>query len=133
MDTKNILTGIAGLMLGGLIVSVAASSGGYRMMGNSSDSGIMQGMSMGQMNTVLSKKSGDDFDKAFLAGMIQHHEGAVTMAKQAAKQAKHEEIKTMAASIIAAQEKEIDMMQGWRQDWGYKTVPSTDHGTMEMH
>ncbi len=77
------------------------------------------GMSMDDMSEMLEGKTGDAFDKAFIEGMIPHHQGAIDMARAALKSAGHEEIKQMARAIIAAQQSEIDMMNGWLKDWGY--------------
>ncbi len=76
-------------------------------------------MSMNDMMTELEGKTGDDFDKAFIEMMIPHHEGAIDMARAAQQSASHQEIKDMAEEIISAQQKEIDMMRGWQQSWGY--------------
>ena len=51
------------------------------------------------------------------------------MAKLADKNAKHDEIKVLANEIVSAQSKEIDLMQTWQSDWGYKGTP-TSHDTM---
>ena len=67
----------------------------------------------------LQGKSGDDFDRAFIEGMIVHHEGAVQMAEQAKLNAKHQEIKDMSDAIIDAQTTEINQMRMWQKDWGY--------------
>lgn len=77
------------------------------------------GMSMEDMSADLEGKTGDAFDKAFLEGMIPHHQGAIDMAKMALTNAKHGEIREMAIDIIAAQQQEIDMMNQWLKDWGY--------------
>lgn len=58
-----------------------------------------------------------DFDKRFIEAMIPHHEGAVTMAKDALQKAKHPEIVQMAKAIVASQQAEIDQMQQWRKTW----------------
>lgn len=79
---------------------------------NSSMSGMMAGMMMG-----LEGKTGDDFDKAFLSEMVMHHEGAVDMAEEALKNAKHQEIKTLSNAIISAQNKEIADMKAWYKAW----------------
>jgi uncharacterized protein (DUF305 family) len=52
--------------------------------------------------------------------MIPHHQGAIDMANAALKNAKHEEIKTLATAIIASQQKEIDEMKAWLKTWGYE-------------
>ena len=119
MQTKPLLFGIIGFILGGLIVSIAAVTI-EKPKGNS--------MTMQDMTSSLQGKTGDDFDKVFIEGMIEHHQGAIDMANLAKTKAKHQEIKSMADDIISAQSKEIDLMQSWQTDWGYKTVP-TSHPT----
>jgi uncharacterized protein (DUF305 family) len=58
-----------------------------------------------------------EFDLRFIDGMIVHHQGAVTMAAAALQNSQRPEIKQLAQAIIAAQEKEIEQMQQWRQAW----------------
>ena len=53
----------------------------------------------------------DDIDKAFAELMIGHHEGAITMAELASTRASHEEIRRLAEAIIAAQAREIEIME----------------------
>lgn len=60
------------------------------------------------------------FDDHFLNMMIAHHEGAVTMSKEALKKAEHPEIKQLAEKIIAAQGPEIEQMKKWKEMWGDK-------------
>ncbi len=117
MDTKTILTGLSGIIIGGLIVSVAATT-------QNTNSRMHQASN-------LSANKGDDFDKAFMSEMIVHHQGAIDMAKYAATNAKHDEVKKLSNDILAAQSREIDMMQTWQGEWGYKAVPSiqSDHMT----
>lgn len=79
----------------------------------------MTEMSMDDMSSMLEGKTGDAFDKAFIEGMIPHHQGAIDMARAALQSAKHDEIKRMARDIISAQQSEIDMMKQWQKDWGY--------------
>lgn len=81
------------------------------------DTGMSMGGAMGDMMAGLSGKTGDEFDKAFLSGMIMHHEGAVAMAQAALRDAKHQEIKTMANDIISAQTQEISQMRTWLKNW----------------
>ena len=69
------------------------------------------------------------YDLQFLDTMIAHHQGAVDMAQPAEKKAERAEIKTLAKTIIAEQEKEIAQMKKWRAEW-YKDQPSAVN--MEM-
>jgi uncharacterized protein (DUF305 family) len=51
------------------------------------------------------------YDIRWLNAMIDHHEGAVTMANEALANAEHAELKTLATAIIADQNREIAQMQ----------------------
>ncbi len=137
MKKETVLYGIIGLLAGAIITwAVAAVSvnnnytGMMNMMGMHSrtDNQGMMGnddMTMGEMSIDLQGKTGNDFDEAFLGGMIAHHQGAIDMAKLAQKNAKHQEIKDTADDIVSAQSKEIDQMQTWQTDWGYKSTPQS--------
>lgn len=76
----------------------------------------MDGMMDGMMAN-LRGKTGDEFDRAFLAEMIVHHEGAVAMAEAAKANAKHLELMQMADAIISAQTAEIAQMRAWMESW----------------
>lgn len=71
------------------------------------------------------------FDAAFIDSMIVHHEGAISMAKEAQSQAQRPEIQTLAAAIVTAQQAEIDQMRAWRQAW-YPDLPPTAGLPMSM-
>lgn len=75
------------------------------------------GQMMNYMTYGLQGRTGDDFDQAFLAEMILHHEGAVQMAQAALASAKHPELKSMANAIISAQTQEIAEMKAWLKSW----------------
>ncbi len=125
METKPLAFGIIGFLIGGLVVSVAATqSAEPDSRKNNSE------MSMSQMTDDLKNKTGDDFDKAFISSMIEHHQGAIDMAKFAEKSARHEEIKKMASDIMTTQSKEIGMMKNWQAAWGYEDS-SAGHGSMK--
>ncbi|MEJ7848212.1 MAG: DUF305 domain-containing protein [Pyrinomonadaceae bacterium] len=75
---------------------------------------IMPGMlSSGQMNE-LRKAKGIDFDKLFLTGMIQHHEGALVMVKDlfdTAGAGQDAEIFNFASDVDSGQRAEINIMR----------------------
>lgn len=72
---------------------------------------------MQSMTAGLTGKTGNDFDAAFLEEMIPHHQGAVEMARMVLVTSKRPELITLANDIIAAQQKEINMMRGWQKEW----------------
>ena len=113
METKPLLFAIIGFLLGGLVVSSAAT-----WLDDGSASGSE--MTMSQMSGELRDKTGDDFDAAFIDAMVEHHEGAIEMAELAESRADHDEIRQLSQDIIGAQEAEIAQMQRWRHEWGYE-------------
>ncbi|WKX74344.1 DUF305 domain-containing protein [Streptomyces sp. XD-27] len=71
----------------------------------------MPGM-MGEEDMArLEKASGKAFDTAFLELMIEHHEGAVTMAGTEQDKGSHQAAKDMAEDIVASQSAEITRMK----------------------
>lgn len=135
-NEKAWLYGVIGFLLGIVITVFTAANavnnemtGMMRIMGmntNIVEKGgekimMNHGMSMGmdEMTEALKGKSGDEFDKAFIDLMIDHHQGAIDMANLAKQSAAHDEIKNLADDIVNAQTKEIDMMREWWKAWGY--------------
>ena len=82
-----------------------------------SDSNMNMGHEMG-MNGMLSdaemaeltNSSGTAFDVLYLAGMIAHHQGAISMA-QTVVNSENAEVKALAEAIISSQTKQITELQ----------------------
>ena len=60
----------------------------------------------------------NEADVAFSEMMIPHHQQAVEMAKLAETRAENQNVKDLATAIEAAQDPEIQTMQGWLKSWG---------------
>ena len=117
MKTSPLLFALGGFLIGGLIVSAALTFFNPPQSSNS----------MMNMSSALEGKSGEEFDKAFLSGMIVHHQDAVKMANMAEMNAGRQEIKDLSQEIKSAQEKEISQMQMWQMDWGYTSMNDSTH------
>ena len=78
--------------------------------------GAMRGMATPSQLDELRAADGVDAERLFLRLMIAHHEGGVTMAQAAVAQARTEEVRTLAAAIVAAQSSEIRVLQGMLDD-----------------
>ncbi len=132
MVNKGLLGGIIGFILGGLIVSSAFVLTENKDDNDSRASTISTVDHNKNAADQLKPLKGDAFDKAFMAEMINHHQGAIDMAELTQTNAKHDEVKQLGKDILITQSKEIDMMQSWQSDWGYKSVPrSHDAPSME--
>lgn len=70
----------------------------------------MDGMLDEEQMTALSDASGTDFDRLFLEGMIEHHEGAIEMAQDELDNGVDDQSRQIAEDVITAQEAEITEM-----------------------
>lgn len=66
---------------------------------------------MGMQHDADALLSSGDVDTDFAQMMITHHQGAIEMAKLAADNAEHDDVKDLAEAIISAQEREIEVMR----------------------
>lgn len=80
-----------------------------------------QNMNHDQMNHSEMKSfpnaANAPYDLQFLDTMIAHHQGAVIMANEVLQKSQKAEIKTLANSIIKAQDAEIKQMRDWQTNW----------------
>ena len=94
---------------------------GNKPMAYNTKSGTMMEMNKDQINGMMMSQNlgakDAEFDLRFINAMIPHHEGAVTMAQNAATKSTRPEIKKLAQDIISSQQVEIKQMQQWKQDW----------------
>jgi len=91
--------------------SISTSTPKPTSMGNMDKKGDMNNMAMDL------GPADANFDLRFIDGMIPHHQGAITMAKEAQQKSQRPEIKKLADEIVMAQAKEIAELQIWRKQW----------------
>ena len=75
-----------------------------------------QMQSMGMMNPQMLANR-QPFDRAFMDAMIPHHQSAISMARIASEKGDILEIKELAENIVSAQQREIEQMKHWREEW----------------
>jgi uncharacterized protein (DUF305 family) len=83
-------------------------------MDMSGDSMLMPGMLSPKQMAALRKAKGEQFDQLFLTGMIQHHNGALTMVKDlfdSAGAGQDAELFNFATDVDSGQRAEIRIMQ----------------------
>jgi len=70
----------------------------------------------GDQQTVGSRQA--PFDRAFIDAMVPHHRAAIEMAEAAkARGLTQPDLDKIASDIIVSQQREIDQMLGWREQW----------------
>jgi len=92
---------------------VAAKMGDMKMAGDAMP--LMPGMLTAKQMEALRTAKGAEFDRLFLTGMIQHHDGALTMVKElfdTAGAGQDAEIFDFATDADNTQRAEIKIMQG---------------------
>ena len=75
---------------------------------------LMPGMLTSEQMEALRKAKGEEFDRLFLTGMIQHHGGALTMVKDlfdTAGSGQEAELFNFATDVDSGQRAEIRIMQ----------------------
>ena len=72
--------------------------------------GMMDGMLSPAQMQALRDAPGPEANKLFLIGMIEHHEGAITMAQNEIKNGEFPEAIELSKAIVESQQKEIDTM-----------------------
>jgi uncharacterized protein (DUF305 family) len=80
---------------------------------------LMPGMLTSEQMEALRKASGEEFDRLFLKGMIQHHEGALTMVKELFETAgagQDAELFNFATDVDTGQRGEIKIMQNMLEE-----------------
>jgi uncharacterized protein (DUF305 family) len=75
----------------------------------------MEGMGMASDPQELANQ--DPFDKVFIDNMTPHHESAIAMAQVVLEESENPEIRKIAEAIVDAQEREIEQMRSWRDEW----------------
>jgi uncharacterized protein (DUF305 family) len=81
----------------------AMPAGGGMHMGD----GMMSGRDLEKLHSL----SGKAFDRAFLHLMIEHHQGAISMAKAEQSQGAFADAKSLANNIVTSQSAEISTMR----------------------
>lgn len=76
----------------------------------------MPGMMSAEQMTALEDASDAEFEDLWLSMMIEHHEGAVTMAEEVRAAGEDAETATLAEGIIETQQAEIERMQALLED-----------------
>lgn len=104
-------------VLASLALAFAASAADERKP----DKGLQSPMAL-----EIARKGGAEFEAAYLGLMTLHHQGGIKMAKLAVEKAQNPELKEMMKKSISQQEKEIEQMTAWLQEWHTK-APSDFH------
>ncbi len=124
MNTKLIAIASGALLTAAALAGCTAGSSG-----NNSGMGNMPGMDHSTSSTDTVTSDHNQADITFAMDMVPHHKQAIEMSDTLlAKQGVDPRVTDLAQKINAAQQPEIDTMNGWLTTWGQKT----DMGGMDM-
>ncbi len=113
----------SGALITALALAGCAASDGDGMNGMDGGSDAGSGSS-----DSSSTSAANTADIAFTIMMIPHHEQAIEMSDMLlAKTGVDRRVVSLAEQITAAQQPEIDLMEGWLDDWG-QDMGGMDHG-----
>lgn len=77
----------------------------------------MAGMASSEEIQKLENSEDRDFDLLFTRLMIDHHVGGIQMAESVVQNGRSERIEDIAQNMVEAQQKEVNMMKEWRNEW----------------
>jgi uncharacterized protein (DUF305 family) len=89
----------------------APDPGGMAGMSGMDHGGTMPGMMSDQQMRRLGAANGTEFDRLFLQMMIEHHAGAITMARSELRAGESADARALAQKIIDEQQAEIATMK----------------------
>jgi uncharacterized protein (DUF305 family) len=122
-------TRLIALTSGALLTAAALAGCTAGSSENDSGMGAMPGMDHRTASSDAATSDHNPADVAFAMDMVAHHRQAIEMSDALlAKQGVDSRVTDLARQITAAQQPEIDTMNGWLTSWGQKT----DMGGMEM-
>jgi uncharacterized protein (DUF305 family) len=125
-----------GLLASGLLMSVLLLAGaGVALAGRphavTNHSGTMGGPAQGSGPFMGIANPAAPYDQRFLDEMIVHHQGAIMSAEMMIGQSSRPALRDLARRIISGQQRQIDRMRAWREQWYPHAGPlSMDMGPM---
>lgn len=102
-------------LLGGIVMLLIGIGMGYGISSSSRQN--TSHMMPKAMTDSLKDKKGEEFEIAFLEGMITHHEGAIEMAKELEGKTERPELLALSHTVVSTQNAEIETMNGWLKEW----------------
>ncbi len=107
----------------GLAASLALSLGASAQMDHSMGSASM---------SALQSASGKTFDMYWMSQMIEHHTGALEMARSVLKDGQDVRVKKAAQDIVTNQSREINQLKTWLKTWYAATPDKTQMKLMRQ-
>jgi len=106
------MTPMQGMPMEGMMANCPAMQSMMQKAQSPADRALMQSM-MSMHQSMQSMQLTGDADHDFLVMMVPHHQVAIAMSNAEIQNGKDQKVIALAKSIIAAQQQEINQMQGW--------------------
>ena len=105
---------LAVLLLAGPACAQQDSKPAHPRMPDSGGQAMMAGMEKMNQDMAAAPMNGSA-DQTFVAMMLPHHQGAVSMAEAELRYGKDATLRRLASSIVSAQQQEIAQMRRWQK------------------
>ena len=104
-----------------LTVAVLAGGEAVAERHDGGRTGHQHGGTTGPQPAPTDSPQGDDLDRAFVTGMVPHHQAAIEMAQVVLDRGRSPKVRRLAQSIIDDQQNEINQMSALaEQKWGFR-------------
>lgn len=120
MRRKSTIWGIGLIIFGLLALAVMAALGSPLGSSRFWGAGVGRCQEYGPWRPPVfssDRRSDEPVEQHFLERMVAHHEEAISLAEVALTRARHEELRSLAQSIVTTQSAEVELMKSWFREW----------------
>ena len=111
---------IATIVIAGIGIYAINKSNNTMNNAMSEDASNSQKSSSNEDMDKYASLKGDEFDEMYIAEMLAHHEGAISMSEMVEAGTDRKELLDLAQAIMQTQTQELMKMQEWQTQWGYE-------------
>ncbi|MGY4893609.1 MAG: DUF305 domain-containing protein [Candidatus Saccharimonadota bacterium] len=115
-----VIATIAIVVIAGIGIYAINKSNNTMNNAMSEDASNSQKSSSNENMDKYASLKGDEFDEMYIAEMLAHHDGAISMSEMVGAGTDRKELLDLAQAIMQTQTQELMKMQEWQTQWGYE-------------